>query len=219
MITFRHRDVCTAAPLGVLLLGVVLTVGCGDIPGDAEDTGSILKAIVTPYYLEKVTNQVDSKMGTCNTGEEVEEEEWTDHYAKIGFINQSLPNSTAETGTSVTLLSYRIEYQPVSPPNAPDLDPVLNPPPSSTVVIPQCKAGTLDCKPTEYSGFTFVNVAKKNEYVSKAIADIDLSQSQSHYNIFYTYYAENDFGEDLTFGSSSNFFIGDYNYCPTGQGE
>lgn len=232
MITFRHRDMCTAALLGVLLLGVVLTAaGCGDVPGDSEDTGSILKAIVTPYYLEKITNQVDSQMDECKTGEEIKEEEFSDHYAKIGFINQSLPNSTEETGTSVRLRAYRIEYQGVSasqatvneedgttkviPADAPHLDPVLNPPLTSTVVIPQCKAGTLDCKPTEYDGFTFVSVAKKAEYVSKA--DMDLIQSQ--YNIFYTFYAENDFGEDVSFGASSNFLIANYNNCPSGQGQ
>jgi hypothetical protein len=205
MNTCRHRDPHTAL-LGVLLVGVALTVGCGDIPGDADDTGSIMKAIVTPYYQEgKDTDQVDVVRGTCKDKDEY----YSDHFAKIGFINQALPNSHEETGTSVRVRSYRIKYEAVSPQDAPDLDPVLDPPLMHNVVIPQCKAGTLDCTPTEYDRFTFVDVGKKTEYVSKG----GLSFGFCKYNIFYTFYGENDFGEDLTFGSSTSFNIGNYDYC------
>ena len=211
MNTCRHRDPHTAL-LGVLLVGVALTVGCGDIPGDADDTGSIMKAIVTPYYQEdQETKQVDVFRAKCDNGKD---EYYSDHLAKIGFINQALPNSEEETGTSVTVHSYRIKYEAVSPQDAPDLDPVLDPPLMHSVVIPQCKAGTLDCTPTEYDRFTFVDVGKKTEYVSKG----GLGFEQTTYNIFYTFYGENDFGEELTFGSSSNFVMGNYDYCAQEQG-
>lgn len=215
MILFRHSDLRMAALLGVLLLGMAVTVGCGDVPGDTEDTGSILKVeSVSGLYLGKLTNQVDTTKGICDGSEEddIEYEDFSDHFGQVEVTNRPLPNTDEQTASPVYIRSYTVSFVPIDHAGVtpPPLEPYRAIPLIDTRGIQPCPPNSTSCAPTKYAPLKFVDIAKKQEYLTRGGAVIDKPAS---YNIRYTFKGENIFGEEFTFGGGTNFTIFNYDYC------
>ncbi len=167
----RHRDPRKAL-LGVLLLGVVLTVGCGDIPGDADDTGSILRVeLVTGWEDQEDKNTVDVVPGTCEAGEgEIDPEPFFDHLARVEVTNRPLPNTDQQTASPVYIRSYTITYEAIDDTfngPLPDLLGYVNIPVQDTRGIPPCDPGQSSCSATEYFLDKFFHIEKKQEYLER----------------------------------------------------
>lgn len=212
MITCRHLG--SGNMLLVFLLGLVVAFGCGDIPGDAEDTGSIIQVkSINGFYNDSVTNQVDVLMDNCTTGGEGEPEPeyFSDHFGQVEVTNRPLPNTTLQTARPVEILSYTVRYEPFDTPSVspPLLEPYVEIKLLDTLVIAPCLPGTSDCAATKYDQLKFVDIAKKQEYLDKG-GDPFVETS---YNIRYTFYGANDLGQEFTFGGSTNFTMLDYDYC------
>jgi hypothetical protein len=211
MITCRHLG--SGNMLSVFLLGLVVAFGCGDIPGDAENTGSILNVeSMSGFYNDGVTNQVDVLMDNCTTGGEGEPEPeyFSDHFGQVEVTNRPLPNTLQQTASPAYIRAYTITYQPIVTPSAspPALDPYVEIPLLDSRGIPPCLPGPT-CAAIEYTQLKFVDVAKKLEYLNKG-GNPSLVAS---YNVRYTFYGENIFGEEFTFGGGTNCTFANYDYC------
>jgi len=171
MNTCRHRDPHTAL-LGVLLVGVALTVGCGDIPGDADDTGSIMNVeLITGWEDQEDKNTVDVVPGTCESGEgQTKPEPFYDHLARVEITNRPLPNTDQQTASPVYIKSYTLTYQPID--NTingplPDLLGYVDIPIQDTQGIAPCNPGQSSCPATEYFLDKFFHIEKKQEYLER----------------------------------------------------
>ncbi|MEW6442517.1 MAG: hypothetical protein AB1640_16380 [bacterium] len=208
MIQHTHLGALKALPL--VLGAIALAFGCGDIPGDADETGSVINVeMITGVYDGQDSNTVDAVQDLCVQEEgPVEAEPFFDHFARALITNRSLPNSTEQSASPVYIHSYTVTYQLAGNVPAPNLDPYVEVPLLDSRGIEPCQSGS-QCAPTEYVGLKFMDVAKRAEYVSKGGDPFQ----EATYNINYTFRGENLFGEDFTFGGSTNFTITDYDNC------
>lgn len=254
MNTCRHCDPHKAL-LGVLVLGVALTAGCGDIPGDAEDTGSIMKVeLITGWEDQEDKNTVDVVRGTCEAGEgegKTEPEPFYDHLARVEITNRPLPNTDEQTASPVYLKSYTITYQAID--NTingplPELVGYVEIPIQDSRGIPPCNPGQSSCPATEYFLKKFFHIEKKQEYFEKlcgapygppwptgefeapfpdrcewtpldtngdgkpdyyVLSDL----AQGEYNVQYTFYGENIFGEKFSFEAGTVALLDNYDNC------
>ena len=180
MIMCRHLG--SGNMLLVFLLGLVVAFGCGDIPGDAKNTGSIINVELIPGVDDgEDQNTVDAVPGTCVGAEDVQAkpEPFFDHLARAEITNRPLPNTTQQTASNLYIRYYTVTYQPID--NTingplPELLSYADIPVQDSRGITPCKPGTSDCAATEYILQLFFPVEKKQEYLERLCgASFDLS--------------------------------------------
>ncbi len=193
----------------------LMLLGCGDLDrehaGGTDDSGSLLNVEdIDPVYFDQVTDQVDIIRDNCETDptKPPKPEDFTDHYADVMVTNRPLPNHEDQTASWVYLESYTLQYTPVSS-GAPALAPLNRVPLGQTVGIPPCEPGGGSCTGTTFR-VMFVPVALKADLASA------YTGNQFQYNVHYTFYGENDFGEDVSAEAFSSFVADDYDNCGGG---
>jgi hypothetical protein len=157
----------------VFLLGLVVAFGCGDIPGDAENTGSILNVeLITGVDNGEDQNTVDVVPGACEATEDAQAkpEPFFDHLARAEITNRPLPNTTQQTATTVKIQYYTVTYEPID--NTingplPGLLSYVDIPVQDSRGITPCQPGTSACAATEYILQKFFDVEKKQEYLER----------------------------------------------------
>jgi len=198
------RTVLPAAVLPALLI----LAGCGELaaPG-SYDSGSILEiASIVGSYNGENTNQVDVVPGVCGTGGEVTPEFYSDHYADAVLVNRPWPNAEHQTGSTITIDAYQVQYIPIDV-EAPAL-PTTRIPLVDTISIEPCEEGSA-CAGTPYGGLTCFDIRTKDNYIALG-GDPSI---ENRYNVKYTFYGTNLFGYNVSATAGLNVTCTNYNYC------
>jgi hypothetical protein len=219
-----YRPLCKSKFKGVVLFLCVpwVLIGCGDFDADGADKSGSLFNIeeIDPTYFAESTRQVDVVMVVCSVtepGEPPDVEPYTDHFADVRLSNRPLNNSAVETGSTIYVDSYQLRYQAVTLGS-----PVL---PSSNVIpigevygLEQCAPGG-GCTGETISQIDFVPVREKEvlyDYLFGAGGTCDGSPGQVcqlKYNIYYTFFGENDYGYEVSANGSTFFYASNYDNC------
>ena len=207
---------------GVVLFFCVpwVLLGCGDFDAVGSDKSGSLFNIeyIDPTYFDESTRQVDVARSICSAGEEeADPEPYTDHFADVTLSNRPLNNSTVQTASTIYVTSYQLRYEAVTQ-GSPPL-------PSSnilqigdTVGLEPCAPGS-DCGGETISQIEFVPVAEKEvlyDYmfgVGGTCNSVTGAGCQLQYNVYYTFFGENDFGYEVRTGGVTNFYASNYDNC------
>jgi hypothetical protein len=206
--------------LFILAFGSLLfafLIGCGGggpgSPGSSgsEDTGVALSASApVGLYLGEATNSVDAFQGLCGVPPATTPEPFADHQATVTFTARVLnPNATIPMG-KLYIEKYTVEFRRSS-------DSIGAPPIESdtryqTIEIPApIGAGEV----TVTTDIILVDLKRKGWYAE----DITSGRYSSgpaylnNYTAIYTFYGQNEFGENFKVQTQMNFQIGNFNNC------
>jgi hypothetical protein len=192
-------------------------LGCGDFDRDygtsgADDSGSLfnIEYIDPTYNGEDGIRQVDVIQNFCGgVDEDPEPEYYSDHFANVTLSNRHLNNSTQQTASTIYVLSYEVRYQPYAQ-GSPPLETINVTPIGQYVGIAPC-ALAGDCEGETISGLEFVPIERKSVLGDWLIAHPEVDELK--YNIFYTFFGENDFGYKVSAEGSDFFYAANYNNC------
>jgi hypothetical protein len=202
--------------LYISILSVIL-YGCGGGAGGpgtsgTEETGVVLD-VQTPVglYLDENTNSVDVFQQICDEGPPPEYEQFTDHEATVAF-NTSLinPNPTIKPGT-LYVEKYTIEYKRSN--DSLGAPPIEKDTRYETIVIPVPLTGngTSGTNAT----LILIDLVRKEKYYDDVLSgryDYHLAYI-NNYTAIYTFYGQNEYGENFTAKAQMNFQIGSFDYC------
>jgi hypothetical protein len=198
-----------------------VVLGCGDFDADGSDKSGSLFNIeeIDPTYFDESTRQVDVVRSICSSGDEgdVDPEPYTDHFADVTLSNRPLNNSLEQTASTIYVDSYQLRYEGVTQ-GSPPL-------PSSNVIqigetvgLEPCTPGG-DCQGETISQIEFVPVEEKNvlyDYLYGVNGTCDTVTGQGcqlQYNIYYTFFGENDYGYDVSASGTTFFYVSNYDNC------
>lgn len=190
-------------------------LGCGDFDRDygtsgADDSGSLFNIeYIDPTYNEESVRQVDVFPSLCGDLENPDWEFYSDHFADVTLSNRPLNNHTEQTASTIYVLSYEVRYQPYAQ-GSPSLPTINGTTIGRYVGIAPCAPGA-DCEGETIPGLEFVPIERKSILRDWLIDNPEVDQLK--YNIFYTFFGENDFGFEVTAEGSDFFYAGAYNYC------
>ena len=144
-------------------------------------------------------------------------EPYTDHFADVTLSNRPLNNSTVQTASTIYVTSYQLRYEAVTQ-GSPPL-------PSSnilqigdTVGLEPCDPGS-DCEGETISQIEFVPVAEKEVLYNYLFGaggtcnPVTGAGCQLQYNVYYTFFGENDFGYEVRTSGVTNFYASNYDNC------
>ena len=195
-------------------------LGCGDFDAPGSDKSGSLFNIesIDPTYFDESTRQVDVVRSICSTGdEEPDPEPYTDHLADVTLSNRPLNNSIQQTASTIYVDSYQLRYVPVTQ-GSPPL-------PSSNVIQIAEFVGLEPCTPYSscegetISQIEFVPVEEKNvlyDYLYGPGGTCELATGQGcqlQYNIYYTFFGENDYGYEVSASGGTFFYVSNYDNC------
>jgi len=213
-----YRLLCKNTFSGMVLFLCVpwVLVGCGNFDRDygtsgADDSGSLFNIEdIDPTYQDESVRQVDVFQDNCAAlGEEPDPEFYSDHFADVTLSNRPLDNSTRQTASTIYVLSYEVRYQPyaLGSPALPTIN--VNPIGQYVGIAPCAPAGS--CEGETITGLEFVPIERKAILRDYLIAHPEVVELK--YNVFYTFYGENDYGFEVTAEGSDFFYAANYDYC------
>ena len=201
---------------GYFSLLAILLAGCGGggpgSPGSSgsENTGVALSATVVGSYQGAATNSVDAFPDQCGTPPATTPEFFADHQATVTFTARLLnPGSDFQAG-KLYIEKYTVEFRRSS-------DSIGAPPIESdtryqTIEIPApIGAGEV----TLTSTTILVDLLRKDQYASDMLSGRYSSGSAylNNYTAIFTFYGQNEFGENFKVQTQMNFQIGNFNNC------
>ncbi len=194
-----------------------VVLGCGDFDrefgaGGSDDSGSLFNIEgIDPTYNDESTRQVDVVPVDCAVGpdEDPEPEYYSDHFADVTLSNRPLNNSEEQTASTIYVLSYQVRYQPYAQ-GSPPLPDINVDPIGQYVGLEPCDPGS-DCQGETISQIEFVPIERKTVLRQYLMANPGIEQLK--YNIFYTFFGENDFGEPVRADGADFFYALNYDYC------
>jgi len=201
---------------GYFSLLAILLAGCGGggpgSPGSSgsENTGVALSATVVGSYQGAATNSVDAFPDQCGTPPATTPEFFADHQATVTFTARLLnPGSDFQAG-KLYIEKYTVEFRRSS-------DSIGAPPIESdtryqTIEIPApIGAGEV----TVTTDIILVDILRKDQYRGDMLSGRYSSGSAyiNNYTAIYTFYGQNEFGENFKVQTQMNFQIGNFNNC------
>jgi len=199
----------------------LLFLGCGDFTSEGSDkSGSLFNVeSIVPIYFKEATPQVDVFLDNCadDPAEPVDPEPYTDHFAEVTLSNRPYTNSEEQTATPIKVLEYRVRYEPLTL-GSPELEPFTRRDIAGDDVIDPCLPDS-DCPGETLTGIYFVPIREKGvlrDYLFDA-CDLDPEEwegdCQLAYNIYYTFWGENDYGYPVRAERGARFFVTNYDNC------
>ena len=202
---------------GYFSLLAILLAGCGGggpgSPGSSgsENTGIMVDASApVGSYNGAATNSVDAFQGLCGTPPSTTDEFFADHQATVTFTARLLnPGSDFQAG-KLYIEKYTVEFRRSS-------DSIGAPPIESdtryqTIEIPApIGAGEV----TVTTDIILVDILRKDQYRGDMSSGRYSSGSAyiNNYTAIYTFYGQNEFGENFKIKAQMNFQIGNFDHC------
>lgn len=201
--------------LYIAAMSVILS-GCGSgagAPGSKgiEDTGVQVSAVVSGLYLGEDTYSVDVFQDICEEGPPPVYENFTDHQAEVTFFASLInPNPTIQPGI-LYIDKYTIEYRRSN--DSLGAPPIEQDTRFETLIItpPQSGTGTTSSTWT----IKLIDLVRKEKYGDDVLSgryDYHLAYI-NNYTAIYTFYGQNEYGEDFSVKTQVDFQIGWFDYC------
>lgn len=200
---------------GYCLLLAILLVGCGGGPGSpgssgSEDTGIMVDASVQGSYQDQATYSVDVFQDICDPGPPPVYEVFTDHNATVTFTARLInPNSTFQAG-KLYIEKYTVELRRSS--DSIGAPPIESDTRHKTIEIP---APVGSGEVTVTTDIILVDLKRKLWYAEDMLSGIYSSGPAylNNYTAIFTFYGQNEFGEDFKVKAQMDFQIGNFDYC------
>ena len=201
---------------GYCLLLAILLVGCGGggpgSPGSSgsENTGIKVDASVQGLYQGEATYSVDVVQVICEAGPPPVYEVFTDHQSAVTFTARLInPDSTFQAG-KLYIEKYTVEFRRST-------DSIGAPPIESdtrykTIEIPPPVGGAALTVETD---IILVDLIRKDQYLEDMLSGRYSSSLAyiNNYTAIFTFYGQNEFGENFKIKAQMDFQIGNFDYC------
>jgi hypothetical protein len=201
---------------GYCLLLAILLVGCGGggpgSPGSSgsENTGVALSASVVGLYQGNPTYSVDAFQDVCDAGPPPVYEFFADHQAEVTFTARLLnPDTTFQVG-KLYIEKYTVEFRRSS--DSIGAPPIESDTRYNTIEIPApIGAGEV----TVTAGIILVDLIRKIQYSEDMLSGRYSSWPGylNNYTAIFTFYGQNEFGENFKIKAQMDFQIGSFNNC------
>jgi hypothetical protein len=203
--------------LFLILMCALFQASCGSqpgAPGSEGDTGVKLDAMVTPFYNGGNAYSVDVAQEICDPGPPPVFEVFTDH-AVVLDITATLerPDLNIQPG-NLYVEEYTIDFYRSS--DSVGAPPILSDRRFASLVIPVPTAGGGSVSVT--TTLVLVDLPRKDQYYNDMLSGQYSSALSglafiNNYTAVYTFYGKNEFGTHFKFTATTNFQIGDFDYC------
>lgn len=200
---------------GYCLLLVIIASGCGGGPGSpgssgSENTGIKVDASVQGLYQGDPTYSVDAFQDICDLGPPPVYEVFTDHNATVTFTARLInPGSTFQAG-KLYIEKYTVEFRRSS-------DSIGAPPIESdtrykTIEIPAPTGGS---EVTVTTDIILIDLLRKAQYAEDMFSPMYSSGPAylNNYTAIFTFYGQNEFGENFKVKAQMDFQIGNFDNC------
>jgi len=210
-----------------LILSPVLLISCNQVGsnacGGADNTGVCLGAdSIAPTYNDGNTLNVDIYRDICEPGPPPVDEIFTDHNATVTFSASLIGNAPTNV-TRIRLTRYTISYTLNPGSDNPALGPAIPPFQASNF-------GTGETIDISVGGTTTIDLSlfdlqQKRDFVCTVDAPSDQCTQVFNgigasfidfpsYTAHYTFFGEDDYGNEVFATGATEIKIGHYDYCP-----
>jgi hypothetical protein len=201
---------------GYCLLLAIILVGCGGggpgSPGSSgsENTGVMVDASVVGSYNGVATNSVDAFPDQCGTPPATTPEFFADHQATVTFTARLLnPDATFQAG-KLYIEKYTVELRRST--DSLGAPPIESDTRYNTIEIP-APIGASEVTVT--TNIILVDLLRKDQYAVDMLSG-RYSSGQAYlnnYTAIFTFYGQNQFGENFKIKTQMDFQIGNFNNC------
>jgi hypothetical protein len=201
---------------GYCLLLAVILVGCGGggpgSPGSSgsENTGVKVDASVQGSYDGNPTYSVDVFQDVCDLGPPPVYEIFTDHQATVTFTARLInPDATFQAG-KLYIEKYTVEFRRST--DSLGAPPIESDTRYKTIEIPApIGAGEV----TVTTSIILVDLLRKDQYAEDMLSGRYSSGLAylNNYTAIFTFYGQNEFGENFKIKAQMDFQIGNFDYC------
>ena len=198
-----------------LLLAIVIS-GCGGggpgSPGSSgsENTGVALSATVVGSFQGEPTYSVDTFQGICDEGPPPVYEDFADHQATVTFTARLLNPDTTFPAGKLYIEKYTVELR--RSPDSIGAPPIESDTRYQTIEIPAPTGSGVVIVETE---ILLVDLLRKDQYREDVLSGRYSSGLAyiNNYTAIYTFYGQNEFGENFKIKAQMNFQIGNFDHC------